>query len=56
MDIYEAPEDLLKIEDTYIVNGEQVKMTIEDYIHSQVGIRYWQMFADEEAALRDMKG
>ena len=56
VDIYEAPEDLLKIEDTYIVNGEQVKMTIEDYIHSQVGIGYWQMFADEEAALRDMKG
>jgi len=56
VDVYEPPEELLKIEDTYIVNGEQVKMTIEDYIHSQVGIGYWQMFADEEAALRDMKG
>lgn len=56
VDIYETPEDLLTMKDTYIVNGEQVEMTIKDYIHSQVSTGYWQMFADEEAALRDMKG
>lgn len=55
VDIYETPEYLLTMKDTYIVNGEQVEMTIKDYIHSQVGIGYWQMFADEEAALRDIK-
>ena len=55
VDIYETPEDLLTMKDTYIVNGEQVEMTIKDYIHSQVSTGYWQMFADEEAALRDMK-
>ncbi len=56
VDIYETPEYLLTMKDTYIVNGEQVEMTIKDYIHSQVSTGYWQMFADEEAALRDMKG
>lgn len=56
VDIYETPEDLLTMKDTYIVNGEQEEMTIKDYIHSQVSTGYWQMFADEEAALRDMKG
>lgn len=56
VDIYETPEYLLTMKDTYIVNGEQVEMTINDYIHSQVSTGYWQMFADEEAALRDMKG
>jgi len=56
VDIYETPEYLLTMKDTYIVNGEQVEMTIKDYIHSQVSMGYWQMFADEEAALRDMKG
>ena len=55
VDIYETPEYLLTMKDTYIVNGEQVEMTIKDYIHSQVSTGYWQMFADEEAALRDMK-
>ena len=56
VDIYETPEYLLTMKDTYIVNGEQEEMTIKDYIHSQVSTGYWQMFADEEAALRDMKG
>ena len=56
VDIYECPQDLLKMKETFDVNGEQIEMTIEDFIHSQVGIGYWQMFADEEAALRDMKG
>ena len=56
VDIYETPEYLLTMKDTYIVNEEQVEMTIKDYIHSQVSTGYWQMFADEEAALRDMKG
>lgn len=56
VDIYETPEYLLTMKDTYIVNGEQVEMIIKDYIHSQVSTGYWQMFADEEAALRDMKG
>ncbi len=56
VDIYETPEYLLTMKDTFIVNGEQVEMTIKDYIHSQVSTGYWQMFADEEAALRDMKG
>lgn len=55
VDIYETPEYLLTMKDTYIVNGEQVEMTIKDYIHSQVSTGYWQMFADEEAVLRDIK-
>jgi len=54
VDIYECPEDLLNQEEEFDIGGEIQKMSIREYIQSQVTSGYWDMFADEEAALSDM--